>query len=185
MTREARNPPSREVALQWLELTGRSQSDCLDELWPPMGDKERAKASALLRQWVRRGRKAGTVKVAPPLAGPPPAVGGGADPSPATVEDEEEEPEDDDRLAWLRTQWKKLDGQVTKAIEEGNVRFLAQLSKRASEARREFDLELERQRRVVRLARTPAAISAELKRRQKAIDLRAEMQRRKLLEADP
>lgn len=180
--------PTREEVLQWLAHTGRTQLECVDELWGPVSDQERRRIAARVRQWVRRARNEPT----PSARQPPPPARNAAGPSPAvappTVSALPPDPPparppaptpDLGRVEWLRAQLAELLYDAAQARTRGDLRLVPTLDRRLSEVRAELDDELSRTRGAVNIERTPGALYAELDRRARAIALRAEMARRR------
>src|SRR5262245_36739471 len=170
--------PTRVEVLQWLELTGRAQSDAVAHFWPDAGDQERRRVEARVRKWVQRDRERGRSRVVAPLAGPAPAA---PTPQPRAVNRETAPAEldpDADPVDFLSAYLRNLLSDLEKARLAGRYRDARQLDRPILEVRARLQAERERERGVVRLPRTPAAISAELQRRAPAIALRAEMRRR-------
>ncbi len=181
--------PTRAEVLQWLSLTGRSQGECIAELWGPLDDESRRRVEARVRQWVRRARS-GEV---PTRTGPPPAAqqAGPAPagvprtpaspppaPAPAVSSNREASASAETRIAFLTRKLAELEQDVADARATRQLRLVPGLEKQISSYRADLDLELERERRVVRLERTPLAICARLREVAPAVALRAEMHRR-------
>jgi hypothetical protein len=165
--------PTRDEVLRWLAFTGKTAMEAVIHFFPELRGNARRKKSAAIRQWLVRVRSGDivlrdgpepiTVKDIPkPDLGPKPVS------------------EDEDRISALRRYLRDLESDLTNARRD-DQKLIPSLSKRLSEARDEYDKAMERERRVVRLERTPGAISAELARRADAIALRAELWRRRTL----
>lgn len=174
--------PSRVVVLQWLELTGKSQSEAVDHFWPDALDAERKRIEARVRKWVQRARAAGEATVAPPLAGPEPATGP-PPPRPTGAPGVSALSVEQGQLDFLETQLRERLQDHATVRAAGRWKDADALDRRISAIRRDLDLARERESRIVRLPRSPAEICAELARRYDAIALRAEM-RRRVMERD-
>lgn len=169
--------------LQWLTLTGRSQSECIAELWGPLDDETRRRVDARVRQWVRRARsgEVATRTGVPPAAqlnGPAPAGVPAGPRVAASASNREATAPAETRMAFLLRKLRELEQDVTDARETRQLRLVPGIEKQISSYRADLDLEMERERRVVRLERTPAAICARLREVAQAVALRAEMHRR-------
>lgn len=173
--------PTRDEVLGWLALTGRSQSEAVDHFWPNVADDERRRVGDRVRQWVKRARDAGLGGVAPGLAGPPAAAANHQAPPAHNRENDDERDERIGltRLDFLERQLRDNLRALDRAIEIGRLNLWSQIDRRVSDVFEKLETARERERKIVRLERTPAAICAELDRRADAIALRAEMQRRK------
>jgi hypothetical protein len=174
--------PTREEVLTWLGLTNKTPMEAVDHFWPGSGDEDRHRRCARVRKWAQRARDtaAGVRDAAPPLP-PVPSLDASSIPRPELVPKPADEEED--RLTWLRRQLREAEQDLALARAEKRNKDIATFGARASKARDEYDQAMERERRIVRLARTPGAISAELARRADAIALRAELWRRRALKA--
>lgn len=177
---------SAETALRWLhEHPGSTQGDCLDALVPGVGDAERAVWENRLRKWVYRDRQAGGARVSIGARGPTPAApvpelvptarANRADPD----RDGEHEAVGLERIPFLQRKLSRTERLIELLIDDQQFRVARDYEKLALDLRELLDAAMERERRVVKLDRTPGAISAELAKRAAAIQLRAELQRRK------
>lgn len=169
--------PTREEALQWLSLTGRSQSECLDELVPDAVGDARKAWERRLRVWVFRDRQAGKARVAAPLAGPAPEA-----PTPPRATDLAP-PEVDltslstvERLEW-QVRW--LGVQLARAHTKKDARAAAIVDRRLTEAGEKLDRARELEARTLKLDKTIGGVAEWLAKRSDAILLRDAMRRRR------
>jgi hypothetical protein len=82
------------------------------------------------------------------------------------------------RIAFLQRQLAQLETDAADARATRQLRLVPAIDKRISDVRADLDMEMERERRVVRLERTPTAICSRLREVAQAVALRAEMHRR-------
>lgn len=170
--------PTRVEILAWMQRTGGSPSAAVDHFWPGLGDTERVKRRAQVKQWAHRARASRQEE-------PPPAPSSRSRTSPqeppARPAPASSAPGGDElpRVDFLRQQLAQLDRDIDLARATGQLRIAPQLDKRRSEVRAELDAALEPERRVLKPERTATAVSAEIVRRSKALELRAEIERRR------
>lgn len=172
------DPTAAEIRLR-LERTGESISQCVDHYWPGAADEARQRYFRRVQKIYQRLRAS---KGSPPPPPPPPRGGHGARPPPtAPAPPEPTEIHAATSLSRIPFLERKLSQALTlvdAVVESGQLRLWSQFDARSSALFAELEAARERERKVVKLDRTPAAISAELAKRAKAIALRAEIHRR-------
>lgn len=176
--------PTRDEVLQWLTLTESQPIEAVDHFWPRSADADRDRLCGRVRQWLRRARNGEiTTRVRPPPVGA--AAGEPPEPPPSVpAREPAAEPEEDVGIPALRRQLAARMEDVERARKDGRLQLVKGLDERVSKVRAELEAALERERKIVRLDPTPAAICAELERRAEAIALRAEMYRRRALRGE-
>lgn len=168
-------PTSTEV-LAWLERTGGSLAEAVAHFWPAATDEQQQETLyQRVKKWRQRARAGSRAASPPPLRlvhSPPPDPG------------QPQRPEARWDLAKLTT-IERLERQVAElwvdlelARGKGDLRTAAALDHQLSERAGELDAARTKAARTLRLDRTPTAVAQELAKKQRAIDLRAEMARR-------
>ena len=183
--------PTRVEVLAWMERTGGTPSAAVDHFWPGLGDPERSKWRSRVKQWAHRARAGASER---PTATPPASrtssteLGARLDASrsPATApEDLSAAGDTVPRAVYLRQQLARLEFDIELARTTGQLRLVPQLNKQITDVRAQLDAALEPERRVLKLERTATAVAAEILRRAKALELRAEIERRRVGSCSP
>lgn len=177
--------PEREVVLTWITTTGRTQGDAVDHFWPGLIGAEREKREARVRQWVRRARQGGT-PIPAGHGGPRPAGLPPPKPTPAAPVSQLHPATTLEQIPAIERQVDQVERLIDDVLAQrgAGLKYYASLDRRRSEVRADLELARERERRIVKLERTPGAIAAELAKRQDAIALRAELFRRRSARED-
>lgn len=175
--------PSQVEVLAWMERTGGTPADAVRHFWPHSEPAERARRRNTVKQWAYRARNERGERAAPSsrtTSGPRP-IEPTARPSPASspAEATASAAADVPLVDYLRRQLAELERDLGLARSTGQLRIVAALDKRRSEVRGELEAALEPGRRVLTLERTATAVAAEILRRAKALEIRAEIERRR------
>jgi hypothetical protein len=167
--------PGKAEVVAWMARHGGSAIEAARTFFPGISPEAQQKKAELYRLWWSRAKKAGQVNPtpastpqgaqhrAPALARPAPRLDL-ARMSPL------------DRLEW---QVSELGADLELARSVGDYRTALQIDQQLAERAAELDAVRARQARVLRLDRTAGSVAAELAKKSKAIELRAEMERRR------
>lgn len=168
------DPTAAEV-LAWMSRTGRTPADAVDQFWPGVGDDERARVRAKVRQWASRARRSGQPGAPPPVSAP--VRGANRDDDEPTderrplveVEDRHYDAARMARIPFLERQLARQEAVIEAVLREGLVGRFAPLDARLSEVRHQLDQERREAGTQVTLDRSPAAVADEVERRAKRI----------------
>jgi hypothetical protein len=152
--------------------------------WPSADADQARRINERVKKWRQTARprdeRPKRVKGRPARAASSPSVVEAARAAPAPAPRTERATADAalGRVEFLRLQLVQLLQLQDTASTRGDLRAYPAISKRVAEIRAELDTAIELERQVVRLDRTATVICLELERRQKAIAIRAEIERR-------
>lgn len=166
-----------------MERTGGGPSAAVRHFWPGLDADQTRRINERVKKWRQTARpreKPKRSQSRPARAASSPSVVevAAAPPAPAPRSERATADAALGRVDFLRLQLVQLLQLQDQASLRGDLRAYPALSKRVAEIRGELDTAIELERQVVRLDRTATAIALELERRQKAIAIRAEIERR-------
>lgn len=176
----------------WIDRTKRPIEEAVRYFWPGLDADEHRRRYEQVKKWRQRSaRRQGRSLTRPPAAPVPPSVprlppSAPAAPLPASSASSSSSATEDaelGRVEFLRRQLEQLLHDVHAARVQGDLRAVPPLDKRVAEVRAHLDQAIALERQIVRLDRTATAIAAELEKRTKAIQMRAELERRNLARA--
>jgi hypothetical protein len=152
--------PTRAEALAWMRRTGRSQNECVDELWGELDDTSRRRAHDQLRQWLSREKRAATA--APSQA---------REPEPVVDADELHAQVAAERIPFLEQRLSLLIEDQTKARLTNQIRLVPALQSRIDAVRQQLDEARAAQaRQGEKLDRSVKAVCQAMLERQKLIN---------------
>jgi hypothetical protein len=172
--------PTRQQVQDWLAANpGRSQSDCIAALWPPLGDVDRRRVAQRIRVWVHRERKKQTSAPRPPRGRPPqssvvvppasPTSDAGASSADVVAMVAS------DRASYYAKRLDLLLNDIERARAKGMLGLVPQLERRAAETRASLDeARAAEAAQGVKLDRSPKAVASELRKHLQLLDMLAE-----------
>lgn len=164
------NDPSRGEVMGWRRRTGKGTAEAVDHFWPEASGPDRNRYMARVRKWGQLEREVGSA-IAPPAF------------SSGNREDDPDEgsprPSPDfetarlDTVAFLEIMLAELLADLAWIRQLRQYGRISQLAAMVINVRSELDQARAERGSVVQLERSPAAVAAEVERRQKALAILA------------